>query len=455
MDSPALPVPLDPREQPILERLLRTRDALLLLKQDKSSYIKSRDVLPLYEEVIGEVEKLNAARKEQDRRLIHNRREYRMGRWAVRRQLDYVLDDCFQLISLLFLTVGKNNEAPAVYSLATTIQRLLDHLEEAGFYSSKDLNSITKTLESTRETLDRGRNTYSPALLTLLESRLEQCQMSLDKLQKGLAILAPPLAQTHETLVSILRSTSAVNTRSKFSATEVNSLRDQLKKIESQMKDGNFVDDEGNILPGQDDIKSLMERCWRWTETVLEREGKVLERFQEQYERLLEIRNQLDRLSVTQAWSLRETDLFVYQRKLDRIDEARVNGNFVDAEGQPADLHAQRTLLYLIRRSYAYIYALLISSEPVSEALLPVYNQLQTLRRCLIEVKESGGVSNSRELYPYSMKLNSIDNMRVDGKFYVGPDIPEGQGSVNALLAECYDFVWELRAAVADEDTQS
>ena len=64
-----------------------------------------------------------------------------------------------------------------------------------------------------------------------------------------------------------------------------------------------------------------------------------------------------------------------------------------------------QTLLYLIRRSYAYIYALLISSEPVSEALLPVYNQLQTLRRCLIEVKESGGVSNSRELYPYSMKV--------------------------------------------------
>ncbi|KGO44906.1 Uncharacterized protein family UPF0662 [Penicillium expansum] len=442
MESPAILVPLDPREQPILENLLRTRDALLLIKRDKSSYIKSRDVLPLYEEVIAEVEKLNSVRKEQDRRLVHNR-------------LDYILDDCFQLISLLFLTVGKNNEAPAVYSLATTIQRLLDHLEEAGFYSSKDLNSITKTLESTRETLERGRNAYSPALLTLLESRLEQCEQSLAKLQKGLAVLAPPLAQTHETLVSILRSTSAVNTRTKFSASEVNALREQLKKIEKTAKDGNFVDDEGSVLAGQDGLKALLQRCWRWTEIVLEREGKIDERFRDQYERLLEIRNQLDRLSVTQAWSLRETDLFVYQRKLDRIDEARVNGNFVDAEGQPADLHAQRTLLYLIRRSYAYIYALLISSEPVSEALLPVYNQLQTLRRCLIEVKESGGVANSRELYPYSMKLNSIDNMRVDGKFYVGPDIPEGQGSVNNLLAECYDLVWELRAAVVDGDEES
>lgn len=76
MDSPAVPVPLDPREQPILERLLRTRDALLLLKQDKSSYIKSRDVLPLYEEVIGQVEALNAVRKNQDRdrRVPHSRR---------------------------------------------------------------------------------------------------------------------------------------------------------------------------------------------------------------------------------------------------------------------------------------------------------------------------------------------------------------------------------------------
>lgn len=66
-----------------------------------------------------------------------------------------------------------------------------------------------------RETLKRGHEAYSPALLTLLESRLEQCQLLLERLQKGLDALAPELVETHETLVSILRSTSAVNTRSK------------------------------------------------------------------------------------------------------------------------------------------------------------------------------------------------------------------------------------------------
>jgi len=40
--------------------------------------------------------------------------------------------------------------------------------------------------------------------------------------------------------------------------------------------------------------------------------------------------------------------------------------------------------------------------------------------------------------------------MRVDGKFMVGADIPEGQGSVNALLAECFDMAYELRVEAED-----
>ena len=75
---------------------------------------------------------------------------------------------------------------------------------------------------------------------------------------------------------------------------------------------------------------------------TLTRRGKVDQRFGQLYERLREIRNQLEKLELTQAWSLRETDLFSYQRQLDRVDESRVDGNFLDEEGNPADLHAQR-----------------------------------------------------------------------------------------------------------------
>lgn len=66
------------------------------------------------------------------------------------------------------------------------------------------------------------------------------------------------------------------------------------------------------------------------------------EAFAAKYQVLVEIRNKLEKLSLTQAWSLRETDLYDYQRQLERIDESRVDGNFVDAEGNFAELYVQR-----------------------------------------------------------------------------------------------------------------
>lgn len=210
----------------------------------------------------------------------------------------------------------------------------------------------------------------------------------------------------------------------------------------------------GCVKDGATVVKSLLARCLLWVEIIEEKQGKIDERFKDTFEKLNKIKTALDHMNLTLAWSVRETDLYDYQRQLDRIDDARVDGNFVDAEGKPADLHAQRTLLYLLRKSYAYIYQYIISSEPVSEALLPIYNQLLTLKRCLQEVKKNGGVDSPRELYPYSMKLNSIDNMKKDGKFMVGNEIPEGQASVNALLAECFDLAYDLRNE-ADEKTDA
>lgn len=44
--------------------------------------------------------------------------------------------------------------------------------------------------------------------------------------------------------------------------------------------------------------------------------------------------------------------------------------------------------------------------------------------------------------------------MKKDGKFMVGDDIPEGQGSVLELLSECFDMSYELRVA-AEQTTES
>lgn len=199
-DSPLYRLPLDPQEQPVLERILTLRDQLSLLKQDRSTYVKSQDVIALYNKLIDQVEALNRLRA--DKRDEQNR-------------LDSVLDDCFQLISLFFLTIGRNHEAPAVYSAVSTVKRLLDHLKEAGFYSPKDLDGIAQHIEEWETSIARSKDTHSPHLVTLLEARIAVCQTTLKELRANLSNLNPQMLDTYQKLVSILRSLSACNTRSK------------------------------------------------------------------------------------------------------------------------------------------------------------------------------------------------------------------------------------------------
>ena len=89
-------------------------------------------------------------------------------------------------------------------------------------------------------------------------------------------------------------------------------------------------------------VSDLLMRCLIWSEIMLARPGYIDERFRETYDKLLAIRN-LESRSLLKAWSLREIDLYDYQRRLDRIDESRTpDGNFLDADGRPACLQTQR-----------------------------------------------------------------------------------------------------------------
>jgi hypothetical protein len=70
-DSPLPRIPLDPKEQPILDKLQSIRTELELLKRDRSTYVKSEDVLKLYDQVIEQVIILNEIRE--SKRLEQNK----------------------------------------------------------------------------------------------------------------------------------------------------------------------------------------------------------------------------------------------------------------------------------------------------------------------------------------------------------------------------------------------
>ncbi len=60
-------MPKDARERDILDRLTAIRDQLLLLKMDRTKYIRTQDVMLLYDQVIEQVRLLNEIRKTEDK----------------------------------------------------------------------------------------------------------------------------------------------------------------------------------------------------------------------------------------------------------------------------------------------------------------------------------------------------------------------------------------------------
>lgn len=137
-----------------------------------------------------------------------------------------------------------------------------------------------------------------------------------------------------------------------------------------------------------------------------------------------------------------------------------MNGKFKDAQGNVPE--GQALINFLLRGCYRLITKMLSENVPVAEALMPIHNQLSTVRRCLVEVTKWGKPDSARDLYPYviqcshqmlprlihltfssdrryQMKLASIDNMRVNGIFYdEDGNIPEGK-DCRAFVAGRFD----------------
>ena len=196
---------------------MRIRDELTLLKQDRSTYVKSSDVVSLYDRTVDQVKHLNEIRADKPQENNQGKCQHTYVGTASKLvyKVDRVLDGCFQLLSLFFMTIGRNNEAPAAYALTSTIKRLLDHLTEVDLYSAKDLTHISHTLENLREIVRTADGSYSEKLITLLSNRIAICQTSLSNLQHRLDRLGGDLPRIHERLISILRSISLANTKTK------------------------------------------------------------------------------------------------------------------------------------------------------------------------------------------------------------------------------------------------
>lgn len=175
---------------------------------------------------------------------------------------------------------------------------------------------------------------------------------------------------------------------------------------------------------GQELLSGLLDSAFEMAQDIKGREAEddVTPSIKPIYDRLYEMKNQLDQLCMFLSLyyydhkhkltvnscdtsldttrdglvqvshlccvSMRRADRFSYAMSLREIDSKRVDGKFVDANGEKVGLlvcrivlmsvsdiiqaQGQYALLFLLRRCHGLLYRLMSESEPISEELMPI-----------------------------------------------------------------------------------
>lgn len=447
-------------ELPILEAFINIRNRLTALKMDTTRFIKSQDVMAIYNSVVKQVTKLNSIRDEQ----ISQSSTMANGASSSTRsnappepnRVDTILSDVFALLSLFFLTIGKSRETPATYCQIVGMRQIMLHMSETGAYTQEMLDPFNERLGSLKEILkkDSADGKHPEPIVRLMSRKLEGVERQFNDLQSSLSVLSVELVPIHQRLVALRKQLSALSAEPKPSKTEFRAILEELRKIDQKRDNGKFLGPGGSSVPeGQELLSGLLDSAFEMAQDIKGREAEdeVPPSIKPIYERLSEMKVQLDQLSATHRWTLRETDLYNYAMSLREIDAMRVDGKFVDSEGNKAQ--GQYALLFLLRRCHGLLYRLMSESEPISEELMPIANKLSTIKKCLNEVLKYGGPYSPRDLYPYHLALHQIDQLRRDGKFHADDgSIPEGQAILVAQLSEAHELLEMLKETMSDED---
>ncbi|ORZ18643.1 hypothetical protein BCR42DRAFT_411328 [Absidia repens] len=465
-----MPESVPQEEKPILLKLLNLRMRLSVLKRDRTTHLDINQLEPLRQET---AELLQALTDVRHGVLLDDKQKSN--------RCDDLVDEVCQMISLCFLSLGKIRESPAVYSQVISISHCFERLDEFGIYAEEFLEPYSNMLKDIKNvlTIDEKNEALTKPVMQILWHKFHQCETIYKKLLATIHEVSPELLPIRNKLLRIRRQLLTVACRSDFGSKDILPLQEELNDIDASRVDGKFLDEDGGTPAGQAVVTGLLDQVHQFAyDLVIVTTSDFSPALQSLRERLVEIKNHLERLALTQKWTMRQTDLFSYQHQLhdivklrytgkeedvdptaaaavapvtSEVDQDRI-GKFLDAEGNAPD--GQTVVNFLLHKCYRMILELLNDSVPVGEALTPIYNQLTSVKQCLLAVKKTGAPCTPEELYPYQMKLASIENVRKDGKFYDDRgDIPEGQALCVNTLEECYQLMEELRQT--DDDASS
>ncbi|KAI9202752.1 uncharacterized protein BJ171DRAFT_513124 [Polychytrium aggregatum] len=375
------------------------------------------------------------------------------------------------VLSLFFkLWTEQKKVPPGFYRSYVQLSKLhaaLKQLNQSGLFTSQILSThvlalaeLAESLRAIEAALAGQKDGIAACYLQGMSYMKEKYQAAnnlLSKLKSDLSNIDAALIPILEKLVEIQGELARLLTQSHptaFSLSEIHDLQEHLNEIDSFRINGAFVSStDGSIPSGQAHVTTLLENCFEDCHELLAQRDEVTgdNPLRSVYEKLIQIKARLEDLVLVRRWTIRPEDLVPLQMELGQIDNLRVDGKFLDEHGNIPE--GQAILHFLIHKCYRLIQKLQMSSEPVSEDLMPILRKLQSIRQCLMSLCRWKITLSMRELIPYQIALAAIDNGRRDGKFLsASGEVPEGQGILHELLSHCYDLLDDLRREALSND---
>jgi len=133
----------------------------------------------------------------------------------------------------------------------------------------------------------------------------------LEALVQSLSVISSELVPIHQRLISVRRQAIALAARASSSAetkAEIAKVREELCEIDASRVDGKFLGMGGSNVPeGQAILAGLLEESFEICADSVARGEDVADPLKPIFDRLSEMRAQLERLVLTHRWTLRET----------------------------------------------------------------------------------------------------------------------------------------------------
>lgn len=208
-------------------------------------------------------------------------------------------------------------------------------VNESGIYTEADLRPFQTRLAELKQIITEGSHpsdeeddTQEEGLTRLLLAKWDICDRLLTKLVGSLSQLSPELAPLHQRLITLRRLLASIASRPRPQASDVVNILAELRAIDDKRSaTGKFVielppaegadpeDAPDTYEPplGQELLGGLLDANFDIVEDIRKREGEeevARGPLQPIYDRLSELRAQLERLVLTHRWTLRETVSF-------------------------------------------------------------------------------------------------------------------------------------------------